>query len=152
MDNIFTAFWSLTTGVLVIGCFALTWITRRGIETSFRSLKPIKGGRTETYKNEVARWWNSFILYLIPPTWGLGLGALLFNHLEWPKGFESREAVMFFGMICGWLCGVLYKFLVKFFLKKMGATEAEAEEAAVLPPVKSSALKRAAAARAAKDG
>ena len=128
-DKVFESFLSWTTLSFVVGCYFLTFITRRLFETWKPDLKPVKKNRTECYKSEFARWWNSFILYLIPPTWGLVGAYFLFPHLTWPKGFESLQAVMFFGMVCGWLSGLLFKFLVKFLLKKAGATEEQAEKA-----------------------
>jgi membrane protein DedA with SNARE-associated domain len=57
------------------------------------------------------------------------LGAVLYSHLSWPPGFASRQAVIFFGMICGWLSGLLYKFLMKALLKKLGVKEEDVEKA-----------------------
>lgn len=128
MDRIFENFLTLHTAAFVIGCYVLTWLTRRGVETGKPSLKPIKLNRTEKYKTEFARWWNSFILYLIPPAWGLLAAAVLFHHLKWPPGFDTLQAVMFFGMVCGWLSGLLYKFLMKILLRKLGAKEEELDK------------------------
>lgn len=123
MDNIFGSFLNFHTAAFIIGCYILTWLTRRLFETWKPDLKPIKKNRTEVYKTNFARWWNSFILYLIPPVWGVVAGLLLFSHLTWPKGFESLQAVTFFGMVCGWLSGMLYKLFVKALLKKLGVKD-----------------------------
>lgn len=130
MDTIYESFLNLHTAAFIIGCYALTWLTRRLFETWKPSLRPNKKNHIETYKTKAALWWNSFILYLIPPAWGVLGGWVLYPYLHWPSGFESLQAVMFFGMVCGWVSGLVYKFLMKLLLKKMGATDEQAEKAA----------------------
>jgi hypothetical protein len=124
MDNAFDQFMNWHTLLLALGCYILTFITRRGLETWKPSLRPVKHNRTESYKNKFAKWWNSFILYLLPPVWGVLVALVLFKHLPWPVGITTVQGAMFFGMVCGWCSGLVYKLFKKTLIARAGvATE-----------------------------
>jgi len=134
--DIFKDFLTTACLTLLIGCYGLTWIIRRGIETAWPKLRPLKKGGTEVYLSKFADWWNSFILYLIPPAVGLGLGAGLYKHFEWPATFKTLQGVMFFGMVCGWLSGLLFKLLIRLLTKRLtGEDDKQAAEDAKDPVV-----------------
>lgn len=135
-SDIFKDFVTTAAVVLLIGCYGLTWILRRGIETAAPSLRPVKKEGSEIYKNKLSYWWNSFILYLIPPAVGLGLGAGLYKHFVWPTTFKTLQGVMFFGMVCGWLSGLLFKLLIRVFIKRLtGEDDKQAADDAKDPVV-----------------
>ena len=105
---------------LTISIIFGTFLIRRTVETAFPSLMK-KGDENEPkqiYPNNLSRWWNKVILYLIPVLLGV-IGALLLNDGGYDI-LKYRFGKIMFGMSIGWLSGTLWKLFKQWLYMKTG--------------------------------
>jgi hypothetical protein len=112
MDKILETFISLQTIGLAFGSYMATFFTRRGVELAVVSAKDSD--------SSFGRWWNGFLLYLVPVLWGMLLSWSFFRLDAMPADIEHWQGAVLFGAICGWLSGMIYKGTMKALRKKLG--------------------------------
>lgn len=126
--------------LLGVGCYVLTFITRRIFETAFPKLKaqvipgdaaakgthlegmPTVGG-SEVFLSAISRWWNQVILYALAPLWGLALVVMCHGEKFYPEEFKPWIVSILIGLVMGFFSGFCVKLLKKIFLDKVGATD-----------------------------
>jgi len=121
MDEIVQQFISTGAVILALACYIVTWFIRRAVETARPSLakKADENHKDATYETPFARWWNKFILYLIPVVTG-ALSGLIDMPFIFGEDLKTTAARCLFGSVIGWFSGMLYKGLRMGFAKKLG--------------------------------
>jgi hypothetical protein len=120
MDEAITQLVSIYTLLFMLGCWVLTFLTRRVVETAIPSLKKKSDENDSqiTYTTPFSRWWNQVLLYFIPTCWGMLGGASLGSVYPFPEGIQSMSGRIFFGMVCGFFCTFGYKLIMFIILQK----------------------------------
>ncbi len=109
------------TYVLAVGIFIFTFILKRVVETAMPWLRKQHDENSPkvTYLTTGARWWNEVVLYLLPVTLGVLIGAFIHSDFFF-DGIGDKGGRLGFGGGVGWFSGVLYKILKKLLWQKFG--------------------------------
>jgi Na+/H+ antiporter NhaD/arsenite permease-like protein len=101
------------TFTVAVAVVVLTFFIRRVVETIKPDLK-----NKEPYKTQLAKWWNSVILYAIPVVLGACTAFISSDFIHGDiKDLGGR--LLFQGGV-GWFASFMYKVLRKIILKKTG--------------------------------
>lgn len=106
--------------VLGIGIFILTFFTRRVVELGYPKLRKQADANLPkiTYLTPLSRWWNEFLLYLIPVVYGCLAGLSSSEFLF--TGIPDPFAKILFGGGVGWFASTLYKLVRRLMIQKAG--------------------------------
>jgi hypothetical protein len=107
------------TYVLGLAVYVATWLTRRGVQTAWPSLKKQADANDPaiTYLTPMSRWWNEVILYAVPVAYGALASCIPSQFLF--DGFDGGAKFMY-GAGVGWCSSFLYKALKKAVLARAG--------------------------------
>jgi hypothetical protein len=120
-DAFVNNFFGWHTLVFMLGCYVLTFFTRRVLETAIPSL-PMKADENDpapSYPTVMSRWWNKVIVYVLPVAFGALLG-LVAKKYPFPDGFQSVSARLLFGVFAGFFSGFVFKIVTQIIGKKFG--------------------------------
>jgi hypothetical protein len=114
------------TYVLGIVVYVATFLTRRGVEITWPSLKKQADANSPdiTYLTQMSRWWNEVILYAVPVVFG-GLASLVPSQFLF-DAFDTGAKSMY-GMGVGWFSSFLYKALKKAVLNRFPGADVLSE-------------------------
>jgi hypothetical protein len=105
--------------------YVLSFLTRKFLETAFSCLKYTAedAKSKKPYPNAASKWWNEFILYVLPPGWGVACALVMLKTELLPEGFREWRVAVFFGIAMGSICGLLYKGLKKLITDRLGGVD-----------------------------
>ena len=108
MDNVLEQLFSMSTIILCLMIWILTWLQRKVVEYFWKKASDNK-------------FWREILLPLGPVGTGGILGALVPQY-PWPEDFKSLGARVIFGAVCGLGSAHVYRILNKFIAKKEAAS------------------------------
>lgn len=135
-DTIITdGFLLIPTLFFALGCWVITYLLRRVLETAVPKLKD-----TAPYETKLAEWWGEVILPTMPALIGV-IGALILKGVVVegyriiPVMFSSWQGAVLYGVVVGFFCSLIYKAFKKMFFNRLGVkTEEELPKADVPKP------------------
>lgn len=117
----------ITPGVLVLGVtvYILTSGIKRFIEMVVPNLKKIGGelGWGPMFQSQVAMWWNTGVIHVLPVALGLIAGLIKSDFLF--HGINDWGGRVLFGGGVGWFSGTIFKGVDKAVTSKLGVSPAE---------------------------
>jgi undecaprenyl pyrophosphate phosphatase UppP len=118
-------------GVFAAAVYFFSFILRRVVENIFPCLVH-KAADGEDYKSAISRWWNTVILYAIPPAWGVAIAFFIRNTALFPDSFREWQTAIVFGIAFGSMSGLLYKLLKRVLAAKAGVKVKDEDDAVVI--------------------
>jgi hypothetical protein len=129
-DTIITdGFLLIPTLFFALGCWVVTFIIRKVVETAYPKIKG-----TPPYETKLQSWWHEVILFAAPALVGVG-GALSLKNVEMviPKMFSSWQGAILYGLVIGFFCSLIYKAFKKMFFSKLGVKDEKELPKATVP-------------------